>query len=145
MRALLDTNFLVSYLLTPRSGSAVTRMIHAGVSGAFTILLAEELLAEVQRVARDSPYLAERIAAEQLAEFDTVLHAVAEVLPPLRAVVPAVTRDPKDDYLLAYAVAYGAHTLVTGDCDLLSLGEVSGVLILSPADFAQALETFGRS
>lgn len=143
MRVLLDANLFISYLLTPDSGSAVARVIHAGVSGAFTMLLAEELLAEVRRVTEDSAYVAERIAPEELAELEAILREVAECLPPLNMPIPAVTRDPKDDYLLAYAVAYEADALVTGDRHLLVVGEGSGVLILTPADFLRALEEAG--
>ena len=34
---------------------------------------------------------------------------------------PALVRDPKDDFLLALAVAAGADALVSGDNDLLDL------------------------
>ena len=53
--------------------------------------------------------------------------------------MPSVTRDRKDDYLLAYAVVGRADYLVTGDRDLLVLGEVEGVRIVSPAGFVGAL------
>ncbi len=33
---------------------------------------------------------------------------------------PAVCRDPRDDYLVALAVASGAEAIVTGDLDLLA-------------------------
>jgi predicted nucleic acid-binding protein len=52
-----------------------------------------------------------------------------------------LTRDPKDDYLLTYALAGQADYLVTGDADLLVLGQVGTVRIVSPADFAALLAT----
>ena len=45
----------------------------------------------------------------------------------------------KDDYLLAYALVGSADYLATGDDDLPDLGEVEGVRIVSPSDFAEAL------
>ena len=38
---------------------------------------------------------------------------------------------PKDDYLLAYGLMGGADYLVTGDEDLLTLGDVEGLKIVS--------------
>jgi len=44
-------------------------------------------------------------------------------------------RDPKDRYLLTYAVNYAIDFLITGDKDLLVLGQVENVRILTPAQF----------
>lgn len=53
--------------------------------------------------------------------------------------IPRITRDLKDDYLLAYAVVGEADYLVTGDKDLLVLEKIGEVAIVSPADFAKLL------
>jgi len=50
------------------------------------------------------------------------------------------TRDPKDDPLLACAVEGRADYLVSGNRDLLDLGEVEGIRMLSPREFAVLLE-----
>lgn len=44
-------------------------------------------------------------------------------------------RDPKDDMFLDCAVAGGAKYLISGDKDLLTLGSVAGVKIVTPAEF----------
>jgi len=49
--------------------------------------------------------------------------------------VPAASRDRKDDYLLAHAIAGRADYLVSGDADLLSVDRVGGVAIVNPAGF----------
>jgi predicted nucleic acid-binding protein len=46
---------------------------------------------------------------------------VASPLDPLD--IPSVTRDPKDDYLVALAREAGADSLVSGDPDLTSLAD----------------------
>lgn len=51
--------------------------------------------------------------------------------------VPALCRDPNDDYLLALAVQAGAAHLVSGDADLLSL-RAAGPAIMSPKEFTTA-------
>jgi predicted nucleic acid-binding protein len=46
-----------------------------------------------------------------------------------------VCRDPDDDVVLATALAGGCRCIVTGDRDLLVLGEYQGIVIVSPRDF----------
>ena len=50
-------------------------------------------------------------------------------------VLDAVPRDPEDNAVLECAVAGEAQFIVTGDQDLLSLGEFQGVEILTAAEF----------
>ena len=56
------------------------------------------------------------------------------------AKVPAdACRDPSDLVVLGTAVAAEADVLVTGDRDLLDLGEFQGIAILSPRAFHERL------
>lgn len=52
----------------------------------------------------------------------------------------AVCRDPDDDWVLATALAGGAEAVVTGDADLLTLGDYSGIEMLSPRQFVARQE-----
>jgi putative PIN family toxin of toxin-antitoxin system len=140
MRVLLDANVLVSYLLTPDTSGSVASIMDALAEGAFTLLLPAELIDELSRVVERKPQLARRIRPEQLARLLSVLGAVAEVIPPIEQPIPAVTRDPKDDYLLAYAVVGEADYLVTGDNDLLVLQTVGGLRIIAPPVFARIVQ-----
>jgi putative PIN family toxin of toxin-antitoxin system len=51
-----------------------------------------------------------------------------------------VSRDPDDDWVLVTALAGEAEAIVTGDDDLLSLGEYEGVPILKPRQFLESLQ-----
>lgn len=51
---------------------------------------------------------------------------------------PAIARDPDDDVFLHLAVVSRATAIVTGDRDLLVLGEFAGIPILSPTRFLRA-------
>src|SRR5215210_5494860 len=144
MRALLDPNVLISYLLIPLGNSPVNVSVDVALAGTFTLLLPEEVLEEVVRVAASKPYLAQRIAPESVEALLRALAAVAEVVPALDEEIPAIGRDRKDDYLLAYAAVGQADYLVSGDNDLLSLGEVAGIRIVSPAAFVAILAAQGR-
>ena len=44
-------------------------------------------------------------------------------------------RDPKDDMVLETAVLAGAEIIVTGDKDLLTMGQFRGIRILTPREF----------
>ena len=145
MRALLDTNILISYLLTPDRDSPIVEIVQAAVLGRFTLLLPEALLEELAAKVGEKPYLARRIAPEELAELAEILGQVAEVIPRITQPIPAVTRDPKDDYLLAYALVGQADYLVTGDQDLLVLKEVEGIAIVTPRDFWDVVQRVGRA
>jgi uncharacterized protein len=55
--------------------------------------------------------------------------------------VATVTRDPSDDQVIACAVAAGVDYPVTGDDDMLVLGEHLGVRIVTPRQFLDLLAT----
>jgi putative PIN family toxin of toxin-antitoxin system len=46
-----------------------------------------------------------------------------------------ICRDPNDDMVLECAVRAGAKAIVTGDKDLLTLGEYEGIRIVTPRTF----------
>lgn len=63
----------------------------------------------------------------------------ATLLPLLDEVPPRVCRDPNDDFLVALAVEYEAHVLVTRDQDLLEVGSVLNVSVVDPAMFLELI------
>lgn len=139
VRALLDANIFISYLLGPDAQGTIQRVVAAAFSGRFTILVSEGLLDELRNNVASKSYLADRLSLEDLEVLAGALQDVSETIPAIRSAIPAVCRDPKDDYLLAYAVVGQADYLVTGDHDLLALGEVEQLKIVSPADFLEIL------
>ena len=53
--------------------------------------------------------------------------------------LPEATRDPKDDPLVACAVEGAADYLVSGDRDLLDLGETENTRMVTPREFVETL------
>lgn len=143
MRALLDTNVLISYLLLPVGPGAVNSVIEAALTSRFTPLVAEHTLTELAASIATKPYLARRIEPRDGEVLSVALREVAEVVPPVSDDLPAIVRDRKDDYPIASAVIGRADYIVTGDADLLTLGEIAGVEVVSPAAFARILATRG--
>lgn len=133
MRIVLDTNVLVSALLT--KGTPPDLLYQAWEAGSFDLVTSEAQLAELERVLRYEklrPYI-RREEAEAL--LDTI-GAVATVVGDLVEI--DLSRDPDDNAILATAIAGRADLVVTGDrSDLLSLKVVDGIPIVTPR---QALE-----
>jgi uncharacterized protein len=140
LRVLVDANVLISYLLAPNSQGTIPSIITAAFEGKYTLLISDALLTELANTIKARERLAKRISVEQAEKFIEVLKVIAEPLPEISEPIPSVTRDPKDDYLLAYALLGRADYLVTGDDDLLVLEAVEGVKIVRPIDFKQILD-----
>ena len=102
-------------------------------------MIAKQLSNEIYGVVNKRPHLAHRIVPQRFNRFRDQFRSLAEIIPPIDQPIPRMTRDPKDDYLIAYAVIGEADYLVTGDKDLLVLEQIVGVTIVTPARFADLL------
>ena len=142
MRVLLDANILISYLLTPKG--TTKHILAAAAEGYITLILPVELLDELKRKITHKPYLAERITQLELELFIKLLGGVGERLPLNVTTIPmTVPDDPKDSYLIAYAMLNQVDYLVTGDKGLLILDnkikEFSIVTLKTMADICRGL------
>jgi putative PIN family toxin of toxin-antitoxin system len=136
MRVVVDTNILISALLADRSLPA--HLIALWRGGLFDLVTSSDQVEELVRVSR-YPKIRERVMPALAGRLINELrHLAVWVVHP---VVPAVSPDPDDDYLLALAVAGGAHFLVSGDKrDLLALRRYKGTKIVTVREFL----TLGR-
>jgi putative PIN family toxin of toxin-antitoxin system len=131
VRAVVDTNVLLSGLLWRGRPHALMEQVRAGALGLISspALLAE--LAEVinrpkfQVILASSNTDPERMLGE--------LRQLAEIIDPPPLPAP-VSRDPPDDAVLALAAASQADLIITGDADLLTLGSHAGIPIVDPAE-----------
>ena len=136
MRAVLDTNVLVSALLSP-SGTP-GRVLEVWYDGTFELIVSPLLLAELERVLT-YPRLRTRIERGEVSVALAKLTRAA-VTPDAPQPAPR-TRDPHDDYLVALAEQEGA-VLVSGDRDLLDME--TSVQVMTPAEFLELLLEQGR-
>jgi putative PIN family toxin of toxin-antitoxin system len=139
LRVLLDANIYISYMLTPDSPGTIQQLMSAALEGQYMLLLPRELLREMSEALSRKGTLSRRINPEDRQKLLSRFTEIAEKIDTIREAIPTVTRDRKDDYLLAYAVVAQADYLVTGDRDLLVLDHVGPVQILTPADFLAVL------
>ena len=129
-RLVLDTNVLLSALLF-HAGS-LSWLRHAWQSDAIRPLASRDTTAELIRVLCYPKFRLTRDEREDL--LGDYLPWCESVSVPTSLDVPGC-RDPFDRPFLELALAAGADALLTGDKDLLVLGEVFPVPILTPAAF----------
>jgi hypothetical protein len=136
----LDSNVLVSYLLVHRP--PITDLIDDHLAADdFALLTCGVLLEELERVLR-YPRLARYVTADRRTRFLALILALGELVD-LPDVIPPICRDPADDVVIACAVAGGADAIVSGDRDLLALGHVGGIPVLTAAQFLELLDRRG--
>lgn len=126
MRVLLDTNVLISAILfrgLPRS------LLDRAIRGELDLVTSPVLLDELERILTDRFQVPSELARLARSELEILAEAVVP------DDVPAVSRDPDDDQVLAAAIVGEVEAIVTRDRDLLVLESHRGIAILSPAEF----------
>lgn len=127
MRVVIDTNVLVSPLLSDRSPPA--HLVTLWRQGRFTLLMSEEQLEEIRRVTR-YPKIRERLLPALAGRLVNELRNTAVIVSDLPAV--NACDDPNDNYLLAMIEVGAADILITGDkADLLAMERHAGAKILT--------------
>ena len=137
IRAVLDTNLLVSYLLTHRPPIATLIDQHL-VQEHFVLITGAVLLEELDRVLR-YPRLHRYYSEKTRLRYVALIAALSDMFE-LPESVPRICRDPDDDWVIACAVVGEADVIVSGDRDLLALERVGAIPVLSAAQFLATLE-----
>ena len=137
MRAVVDTNLLVSYLLTHRPPVAELIDVYL-VRGDYALLTSHVMLEELDRVLQ-YPRMHRYYDADARVGFVALVAALSEIIDVPEA-VPRICRDPDDDWIIACAVAGDADVIVSGDRDLLDLGQVGRIPVLSARQFLALLQ-----
>jgi putative PIN family toxin of toxin-antitoxin system len=107
-----------------------SRVLERAIDGALELVLADPVLAELQRV------LVSKLSfeVERYRDVERLLSEIAvESVAAVEGEVPRVSGDPDDDRILACAVKASVDVLVSGDRKhLLPLGSHKGVRIVTP-------------
>jgi putative PIN family toxin of toxin-antitoxin system len=131
MRAVLDTNVLISGLLWR---GAPYECLMSAEAGLYELILADEILEELR--------------AKLLNKFRMPVDEVNEILEGLRVCAELVQiggrsgwipDDPDDDKFVETAIAANANAIVSGDRHLLALGSLDRIEILTPRGFLQRI------
>jgi putative PIN family toxin of toxin-antitoxin system len=130
LRAVPDPNVLIAAAIKPTG--LCRELLDAAIAGAWQPVVSPLLLSELEEVLRRPKFRA-TITDVTIREFVAGLAAISEIAtdPPPTA---TLSRDPKDDYLLGFALAANVDVLISGDHDLTDL-EDPGVRIQTPRHF----------
>lgn len=126
MKVTLDTNILVAAFIS----RGVCHDLFEHLVRHHVVASSEFIMGEFRRVLIEKVRVpkAKVSAAEALIRERAVFVADA-------ALDTKVCRDPDDDWILSVAESSESECLVTGDDDLLSLGDFRGIRIIRPSDF----------
>lgn len=135
IRAVIDTNLVVSYLLT--QSETLSRLIDHWQRGRFVYLVSPAMLRELRQVVY-RPRLRQYMQVDPVVLLE-VIEADTEMVPGALT-LSGICRDPKDEPFIACAVEGNAAYLVTGDLDLLEMRAFQGVTMIRAADFVRLLD-----
>lgn len=135
MRAVLDTNVLVSAFKQPPGRVAV--LWQAAQDQQYRLLVSPAIAAEVAKILRrefgwDGPRIIHRLKR---------MTKIGELITPTVA-LDVIANDPDDNRILECAIAGKADVIVSGDRHLRDLRSYQGIPIVRPVDFRRML---GRS
>ncbi len=141
IRVVLDTNVLVSALLTPDSPPA--EILASVLEGRLRIIISPAIIRETGLVFQ-YPKLKKtmqkhHLSAEEVEEAIFKILKVA-IITPGEKIIQGVSRDPADDLILSCAAEGQADFVISGDKDLTELGSFKGIRIMDPANFLQLIE-----
>lgn len=123
LKVVPDTNVLVSaitHIGKPRE------LIDFALNGRVTLFVSREILSEFQKVISREKFKLSRNQQTVFIEFISGLTGVVDVRSRFKA-----ARDPKDNAVLNCAYDAWADYIVSGDQDLLALGEFKGIRIVN--------------
>ena len=130
MRAVLDTNVLISSLI---STDTPHKVVVAGFEGEYQIVVSVATLTEFRETLLKYPDRFHMDKEDVQKEVET-LRYFAEFVEPEED-IKAVEQDPDDDKFLEAAMAGNVDYLVSGDQHLLTLNSFRGINIVTPRVF----------
>ena len=138
-RWVIDTNLLISRMLTPQgtAARAVDRAMERGI-----LLVSDDTLQELTLVL-ERPRFDRYVSIAGRHRFLALLSGVARRIHITRRF--QVCRDPKDDKFLDVAFNGQAQAIVSGDQDLVMLQTFQGIAIWTPAQFLMASPPLDQS
>lgn len=139
-RVVLDTVVFVRALINPHSRCGRLLSDHAE---RYILLVSKPTAREVLEVLQ-RPELKRKYRSIGRVNIQQAIDLVTQAELVEIGEVPSVVRDPKDDVIVATAIAGQANYIVSEDKDLLDLRTVSGIAIVDTKTFLKHLESEGE-
>jgi putative PIN family toxin of toxin-antitoxin system len=132
LRVVLDTNVLISALHFPES--TIATLWRFLLEQKYRLILSPSIIEETASILRERFLWSEHEIQNTLKLLVRKAHIVR-----VDTVLDVVPDDPKDNHILACALAGKADMVVSGDKDLLRLKEYEGIPMVRPMDFLRTL------
>ena len=138
LHVVLDSVVAVSAFLTEGLTSALLSQCRENVN----LYTSAEILQEIRQVLLNKPHIRNRYtySSESVEAFIDYLKAISTIVTQLPE-IRVIERDPKDDMIIACAVAASADYIISRDRDLLDLGNYQQIQIVSPEHFIHILSS----
>jgi len=138
MRAVVDTNVVVSRFLSPNGTPAL--ILTLWEQGRFELVVSEPILAEYARVlAYPRIQARHQLASDEIAQVIDGFRSFAVLADPSERIA-VIADDPADNMFLEAAVAGRCDFITSGDPHLLRVGTFRDVQILTPAAFLAVIQ-----
>lgn len=136
--AVVDASVLVSAFLFPKSvPGQVIRLAGQGLYALhFSPILIEEVSRSLKNPRLKKPH---GYTDDDLRTWGAELSKIGFLWTKSLPKIGKVCRDPDDDHVIATAVAVKAKWIVTGDLDLLDLGEHKGIRMVKARTFVDEI------
>ena len=139
-RIVIDTNILVSAILTPKGNPA--KILKHVLEGKLNLIISPAILEETQQVLR-YPRLVKlmkknKITRKEVYDFLGKMSKVA-VITPGKLEIDAIPDDPADNKILACGLEGEADYLISGNHHLTDLKIFQGIKIMNPSTFLKII------
>jgi putative PIN family toxin of toxin-antitoxin system len=135
-RIVIDTNILVSAILTPEGNPA--KILKLVLEGKLNLIISPAILEETRQVF-NYPKLVKLLEKNKItpAEVGGFLNKMSKiaVITPGQLDVDAIPEDPADNKIIACALEGDADFIISGDHHLTDLKIFQGIKIVDPATF----------
>jgi hypothetical protein len=133
LRIILDTNILISYLISKNFMKLDKHLLDGNIRLLFSQESMEEFLTVIQR-----PRLTNYFSPENIEHLLSLFSSCGESVDITSDI--KLCRDAKDNFLLNLAVDGSADYLITGDQDLLEIKKIEETQIITVSDFLKILK-----
>lgn len=135
MKVILDTNIWISFLIGHQSQLMRSILTDSRIE----VYVCPQLIAEIKDVASRGK-IAKYLRPNDVTDMFAIINAFCYNTDIKAEAAYNSVRDPKDVYLLSLAETIGADYIVSGDADLMVLGQHNKTSIIKLSDFKLMLE-----
>jgi len=124
INVIIDTNLFISFLIGKRLAGLKQTLIHSIVR----LIFSEQNIEELKTVT-GRPKFEKYFNKNDVVDLIDLIYTIGKIEKIIKE--PEICRDPKDNFLLALSDKGKADYLVTGDSDLLTIGEYKKTRIIT--------------